>query len=214
MAARLSRRAARAERALSPALDPARHRKVPQRRGRTRRDRACHAQARCRCRGRGALEAFHDDHASRRTRDARTRSEVATPPDRQFEEPNQSKKSKGKRHNEHHATPYPGNDHGSHRAWRTGHGAGRRHRPHRASDQNLLADHDRGNRGAAETVREGRHRGGAHDLSRRRRDVRGDGGGRGRRHPRRHLAGVGRTQEGRDVQGASPMPPWAITAGS
>ena len=102
----------------------------------------------------------------------------------------------------HHATPHPGNHRRSHPAWRTGPGASRRHRPHRASDQDLLADHDRGNRGAPETVREGRHRGGADDLSRRRRDVRGDGGGRGRRHPRRHLAGVGRTQEGRELQGA------------
>ena len=64
----LSRRAARAERALSTARDPAQHRKIPQRRGRTRRHRACHAQTRCRCRGRGTLEAFHDDHAARRAR--------------------------------------------------------------------------------------------------------------------------------------------------
>ena len=84
----------------------------------------------------------------------------------------------------------------------SGHRASRRHRPHRPSDKNLLADHDRGNRGAPKTVREGRHRGRTDDLSRRRRDVRSDGGGRRRRHSRRHLAGVGRTQEGRELQSA------------
>ena len=56
MAARLSRRAARAERTLSKALDPARHREITQRRGRTRRHRARRAQARCRRRRRGAFE--------------------------------------------------------------------------------------------------------------------------------------------------------------
>ena len=42
----------------------------------------------------------------------------------------------------------------------------------------------------------------------------GDGGGRRRRHSRRHVAGVGRTHEGRDVARSSPMPRWAISAGN
>src|SRR4051812_5673465 len=58
VAARVSRCAARTERALSKARDPAQQQESPQCRGRTRRNRARYAQTRCRCRGRGALEAL------------------------------------------------------------------------------------------------------------------------------------------------------------
>ena len=188
--------------------------KIPQRRGRTRGDRACRAQARCRCRGRGTLEAFHDDHASRRARHTRKRSEVATPPDRPFEDQTNQEKTKGNvtmKITRRHilatitAATLLGASAIAQAADTVRIGL---------ADQDLLADHDRRDGGAPETVREGRHQGRADDLSQRRRDVRGDGGGRRRRHPRRHLAGVGRTQEGRELQGASPTPPWAITAGS
>src|SRR6185503_9629334 len=68
MAAWISRRVARAERAISKARDPAQQRKIPQCGSRALGNRARHAKARCRCRGRGTLEAFHDDHAPRRAR--------------------------------------------------------------------------------------------------------------------------------------------------
>ena len=44
-----------------------------------------------------------------------------------------------------------------------------RDHPRRAADQDLLADHDRRDRGAAKAVREGRHHGRTDDLSQRRR---------------------------------------------
>ena len=79
-------------------------------------------------------------------------------------------------------------------------GRQRRNRPHRAAHQDLLADHDRGNRRQAKTVREGRHHRGADDLPLRRRNLRRPGGGRRRHHPRSAFAGLGRPQEGRDEQ--------------
>ena len=63
---------------------------------------------------------------------------------------------------------------------------------------------DRGDRGAAKTVREGRHRRRAHDLSRRRRDFRGAGGGRRRPHSRCAVAAGRGPQEGRDVESSWP----------
>src|SRR6478736_9291931 len=95
MAARVSRCAARAERALSTARDPAQQQENPQCRGRARRDRARHTQTRCRCCSRRTLEALYDDHAARRARYSRHIGKVAAPSDPPFEEQALTKKQKG-----------------------------------------------------------------------------------------------------------------------
>ena len=67
-----------------------------------------------------------------------------------------------------------------------------------AADQDLLSDHHRRDRAAPETVRQGRHQGGADDLSRRRGRLRGARGGCRRRDHELGLVGCGRPEEGRD----------------